>query len=86
MRLLVDALGKTADDTKSGVAEMAGKLERVPAARARRIATADNGQCRQVQELRVAIDIQNGWRARNSGEQLGVGVVTQPNPMMIRVL
>ena len=86
MSVCVNALGKAADDTESDIAQVAGELECILAASTRRVATADNSQCRQVQEFRVAIDVQDSRWARNLRQQLGIGIVAEADPMMTRFL
>ena len=71
----VDALGKTTDDAEARAAEVAGKLEGIAAATLGRVAAAHDGERRQVQQLRVAFDVQALGRARDTGEEFGkVGV------------
>jgi len=54
----VDSLRQATDDAKPRLAKMPGKLERILRAALCRVAAADDRESGQVENLRVAVDIE----------------------------
>ncbi len=78
----VDALGQPAHDAKPPRAEVACKLEGILQPALRGVAAADDGDGREVQQARIAVDVQLVGRARNLPEQLGKVLVAATQQVM----
>ncbi len=57
MRSRVDSLRQAADDREADAGQMLGKFEGIALAALGRIAAADNSNCRQVQNVGIAVYI-----------------------------
>ena len=82
----IDTLGEAADNTKAGTAKMAGEFEGVAGTTLCWVATANNGECGQVQELRIASHIKKGRRPRNLLQEFRVVVVATGDEVILRIL
>ena len=65
---------------------MPGELEGVLRAAAGRVAAADDRECGEVQDLGIADDRQLLWRSGDSCKELRVGVVSEPDPVVVFLL
>ena len=86
MRRCVDALGESADDAKTSRAQVPCELECVARAAAGGIAAANDRQRGQMQKLRVASDIELRRRSGNACQQFGIGVVPEPEEVVVLLL
>ena len=80
----IDAFGEAADDTETGGAELMCEACGIVYAAARRIATAHDGDRRQVQRADIAVNIELAWRVRNSRQHMRVIGIAEMQDVAIR--
>ena len=86
MRRSVDAQRQSADDQQAGVGQRSGKALGVLQALRRRIAAADDGQCRTVEQIEPAANIKQGRRVWNFQQRLRILGVGQRHDVLMVAL